>query len=84
MSIKLPAEAKKGACKFRWWQPVHSGANRDVWALDDVAITSTMYNAMSINLTSSSEVDQTLDFHLGQVGLYCGRDDALRYSPIYH
>ena len=78
MSVKLPEGARKDACAFRWWQPTHSGADKDLWALDDVAITSTMYNAMNINLTSSLDVELTLDFHLGQIGLYCGREDALR------
>ena len=39
-----------------------------------------MYNVMNVNLTSTYDVDQALEFHLGQIGLYCGCADALRYT----
>lgn len=78
LSVALPPEARREACALRWWQPAHSGAGRDVWALDDVAVTASMYNAVNINLTSALDVDQALEFHLGEIGLYCGREDALR------
>jgi gliding motility-associated-like protein len=37
--IPIPAAALSATTRFRWSQPVNSGAGNDVWALDDVIIT---------------------------------------------
>jgi len=36
--IKLPNEAQTPSTSFQWWQPQHSGADVDQWALDEVVI----------------------------------------------
>ncbi len=36
----LPAIAQTPSTRIRWWQPTHSGANNDQWALDQVYIGS--------------------------------------------
>ena len=38
--MTVPVDLRDDACAFRWWQPSHSGENRDVWAIDDVTIDS--------------------------------------------
>lgn len=70
--------------QVRWIQPQHSGENQDVWALDDIALTSTMHNTIELhfNKSSTDDVQQTLDSHFAIVGSFCGRDNSLRYYKL--
>ena len=36
----LPQAAKSPRTKFRLWQPKHSGAGKDQWAVDEIRIGS--------------------------------------------
>ena len=78
VSVQLPAGAKQAICRFRWWQPVHSGHGHDVWAMDDVALTSKLYNTIQLDFSVSQEVEQALDVHLGKLDFYCRRWNILR------
>ena len=78
VSVHLPAQARQAACRFRWWQPVHSGYGRDVWAVDDVSLTGHLYNTISLDFTDRQETDIALDVHLGHTDTYCGLQHTLR------
>ena len=39
VSLHIPDEYQRDVCTLRWWQPNHSGPDRDVWAVDDVSLT---------------------------------------------
>jgi len=80
VTIHLPVSSWQPMCRFRWWQPEHSGANRDMWALDDVSVTTHMYNTIYLDFEDKQDVSQGLDVHLGRVDEYCGRSNALRYD----
>ncbi|XP_059179610.1 reelin-like [Physella acuta] len=38
--IELPAASKSPNTQFQWWQPAHSGAGNDQWAVDEILIGS--------------------------------------------
>lgn len=78
VSVHLPEGARQPVCKFRWWQPVHSGSGQDVWAVDDVSLTSQMYNTIKLDMANPKEVKEVLEIHLGDLDMYCGRLDTLK------
>ena len=78
MSIRLPVEARQALCRFRWTQPHHSGYGHDLWAIDDVSLTSQMYNNVYLDFSDAQEVTESVEVHLGTVNMYCGKLDTLR------
>ena len=78
MSLKLPPAAKQAICRIRWWQPIHSGHGKDVWAIDDMALTSKLYNTIQLDFSVAQDVEQALDVHLGRLDFYCRRQNILR------
>jgi len=75
--LPLPPEARGPVCSIRWWQPIHSGQGRDVWALDDITVADSIYNMLWINFTDSSSSQHTVNFRHGQIGAHCGRQNVL-------
>jgi len=75
--LPLPAEARGPVCHIRWWQPVHSGAGRDVWALDDVTVADSIYNMLWINFSDTSSTQHAASVHHGKIGAHCGRPKVL-------
>jgi len=73
----LPVEARGPMCRIRWWQPVHSGAGRDVWALDDVTVADSIHNMLWIDFSDFSSARQIVNIHHGQTGAHCGRPKVL-------
>eukprot|EP00058_Branchiostoma_floridae_P011776 XP_002597264.1 hypothetical protein BRAFLDRAFT_66399 [Branchiostoma floridae] len=82
-SLPLPSEAHHPHVRFRWWQPRHSGANQDVWALDEVTMTIALYNTISLDFSNPLDVNNALSFHQGVIGHHCGRDNTLLYAGMY-
>ncbi|KAG8439950.1 hypothetical protein GDO86_005931 [Hymenochirus boettgeri] len=80
ISVELPKEAKQFGIQFRWWQPYHSGQGEDVWAVDEITMTSVLFNSISLNFTNLVEVTQSLGFYLGNVQPYCGHDWTLCFT----
>jgi reelin len=78
LSIPLPSGACGAMCRFQWWQPLHSGLGHDVWAIDDISVTSTMYNTIDMQFESLEEGQQAVEIHLGELNPYCGRQHVLR------
>uniref|UniRef100_H2LIM0 Reelin n=1 Tax=Oryzias latipes TaxID=8090 RepID=H2LIM0_ORYLA len=86
VSVELPAGARKFGVQFRWWQPYHSGRGHDVWALDEISMTSVLFNTISLDFSNVLDVTQSLGFYLGHVQPYCQHDWTLRYNksqPVY-
>jgi len=75
---ELPAAARGPMCSVRWWQPVHSGQGRDVWALDDVVVSDSIQNMMWINFSEfRSPPQHAVNVHHGEIGAHCGRPNVL-------
>ncbi|MGH0172823.1 UNVERIFIED_CONTAM: hypothetical protein FKN15_063858 [Acipenser sinensis] len=80
ISVELPEDGQRFGVQFRWWQPYHSGRGLDVWAIDEITMTSVLFNSISLNFNNLLEVTQSLGFYLGNVQPYCGHDWTLRSS----
>ncbi|XP_077424138.1 reelin isoform X2 [Vanacampus margaritifer] len=80
VSVELPAGARKFGVQFRWWQPYHSGRAHDVWALDEISMTSVLFNTISLDFSNVLDVTQSLGFYLGHVQPYCQHDWTLSFS----
>uniref|UniRef100_A0A3B3X817 Reelin n=1 Tax=Poecilia mexicana TaxID=48701 RepID=A0A3B3X817_9TELE len=80
VSVELPSGARKFGIQFRWWQPYHSGRSRDVWALDEISMTSVLFNTISLDFSNVLDVTQSLGFYLGNVQPYCQHDWTLSFS----
>lgn len=80
ISVELPEEAKQFGIQFRWWQPYHSGQGEDVWAIDEIIMTSVLFNSISLDFTNLVDVTQSLGFYLGNVQPYCGHDWTLCFT----
>ncbi|KAB0375952.1 hypothetical protein FD755_012595, partial [Muntiacus reevesi] len=91
ISVELPDDARQFGIQFRWWQPYHSSQGEDVWAIDEIIMTSVLFNSISLDFTNLVEVTQSLGFYLGNVQPYCGHDWTLwssatrfRWSQSYY
>ncbi|XP_061108680.1 reelin [Conger conger] len=80
VSVELPPGARKFGVQFRWWQPYHSGRGQDVWALDEITMTSVLFNTISLDFSNVLDVTQSLGFYLGHVQPYCEHDWTLSFS----
>ncbi|XP_071551543.1 LOW QUALITY PROTEIN: reelin-like [Panulirus ornatus] len=83
ISLELPAGARGPGCRFQVWQEKHSGAGRDIWAMDDLTITSQLFNNIQLDFSDGAAANNSLRFHLGELGGgACGRDSALVFGDI--
>ncbi|KAJ6666292.1 hypothetical protein lerEdw1_000564 [Lerista edwardsae] len=80
ISVELPEDARQFGIQFRWWQPYHSAQGEDVWAIDEIIMTSVLFNSISLDFTNLVEVTQSLGFYLGNVQPYCGHDWTLCFT----
>ncbi|XP_048861285.1 reelin-like [Brienomyrus brachyistius] len=80
ISVELPVGARRFGVQFRWWQPYHSGRGQDVWALDEISMTSVLFNTISLDFSNVLDVTQSLGFYLGHVQPYCGHDWTLSFT----
>ncbi|XP_005995356.1 reelin isoform X2 [Latimeria chalumnae] len=80
ISMELPEDARKFAVQFRWWQPYHSGPGEDVWAIDEITMTSVLYNSISLDFTNLVENTQSLGFYLGNIQPYCDHEWTLSFT----
>ncbi|KAM9481369.1 reelin [Clarias gariepinus] len=80
VSVELPPGAQKFGIQFRWWQPHHSGSGQDVWALDEISMTSVLFNTISLDFSNVLDVSQSLGFFLGRVQPYCQHDWTLSFT----
>ncbi|KAI4543781.1 hypothetical protein MG293_006575, partial [Ovis ammon polii] len=80
ISVELPDDARQFGIQFRWWQPYHSSQGEDVWAIDEIIMTSVLFNSISLDFSNLVEVTQSLGFYLGNVQPYCGHDWTLCFT----
>uniref|UniRef100_A0A8C4RCQ5 Reelin n=1 Tax=Eptatretus burgeri TaxID=7764 RepID=A0A8C4RCQ5_EPTBU len=80
VSLELPSIAQHNGMQLRWWQPHHSGEGQDVWALDELTVTSTMYSAIYLDFSDLLETTDVLSFFRGQLQPHCGHDSALSFT----
>lgn len=65
--IQLTTDAQGPSCRFKIWQAQHSGAGKDVWAVDDLYIGPNLTNKLSRNSSSSSSnMPLTADAFVGR------------------
>nr|XP_053635022.1 reelin-like [Cherax quadricarinatus] len=83
ISLELPGGARGPGCRFQVWQEHHSGAGRDIWGIDDLTITSHIFNSIQLDFSDGAAANSSLRFHLGEVGEdACGHDSALIFGDI--
>ncbi|ROT82564.1 reelin-like [Penaeus vannamei] len=83
ISLDLPPGARGPGCRFQIWQETHSGAGRDIWAVDDFTITSQLFNNIEVDFSDGAAANSSLRFHLGELGGgLCGRDSALVFKGV--
>lgn len=54
ISMPVPAAAQTGATRFRWSQPNFSGANQDVWMLENIGISAINSGGVTFNWQPSA------------------------------
>ncbi|TTZ53804.1 Serine/threonine-protein kinase DCLK1 [Bagarius yarrelli] len=83
VSVELPSGAQKFGVQFHWWQPHHLGSGQDLWALDEISITSVLFNTISLDFSNMLDITQSLGFYLGHVQPYCLHDWTICYVDTY-
>ncbi|XP_060574508.1 reelin-like isoform X2 [Ruditapes philippinarum] len=79
-SVKLPDIARGSNCKFRWFQPEHSGFHNDVWALDDINLNDHLFNTIHVHMTSLDDFDEKLTVTNGKLSdHYCNRMKSISF-----
>ena len=78
LRIALEAESRAASCRFKVWQPHHSGAARDVWSIDDFYIGPALADSLSFNASAASAAASGFPF-IGHVtlGEFCNRSDVV-------
>jgi len=74
---ELPMQARGAVCRIRWWQPLHSGAGRDVWALDDVSVADTVHNMLWLDFSEHESTKHAVNVRHGTTAAHCGRPKVL-------
>ena len=74
----LNPESRAPSCRFRVWQPYHSGKGRDVWSIDDFYIGPQLANSLSFN---ESLPDSSIFIGDPSKGSFCNRDDVIVIQP---
>ncbi|ETE68855.1 Reelin, partial [Ophiophagus hannah] len=55
----IDEDARQFGIQFRWWQPYHSSQGEDVWAIDEIIMTSVLFNSISLDFTNLLEKNAT-------------------------
>ena len=77
--VMLPDEARGPACRFRWWQPTHSGAGRDMWAIDGISINNYLFNTINLDMANYQNDTRQIAVNLGTLSQsYCGSKPSMR------
>ncbi|KAH3880980.1 hypothetical protein DPMN_004902 [Dreissena polymorpha] len=79
-SVLLPNEARNTGCKFRWWQPEHSGYHQDVWALDDISINDHLFNTLHVHMNNMVDIGEQLAITNGRLSdTYCRKMKSISF-----
>eukprot|EP00049_Salpingoeca_infusionum_P002869 m.60739 g.60739 ORF g.60739 m.60739 type:complete len:3550 (+) comp11834_c0_seq1:480-11129(+) len=80
VSVALPSNARTSYTRFMWYQPSNSGANYDVWAIDNVYIGPSAHPGVVFEDFTSSTMPSTLvNIVDGEIGTYCGVSSTLAF-----
>lgn len=71
VSLTLANEAKQEWCMFQIWQPYHSGRHEDVWAVDDISLSSSLLNVINLNFSDQNAMNSSIRYSSGIVKKYC-------------
>ncbi|XP_042898138.1 reelin isoform X2 [Parasteatoda tepidariorum] len=72
--LTLSNEAKQQWCMFKIWQPYHSGKSEDVWAIDDISLSSALLNVISLNFSDLNAMNTSIRYSSGIVKKYCSSE----------
>lgn len=82
--VILPDEARGPACRFRWWQPFHSGEGRDLWAIDGISINNHLFNTINLDMANYQNDTRHVVAHLGTLSQsYCGSRPSISFIEPY-
>lgn len=65
--VLIPRDARKAACRFRWFQPYHSGQGHDVWAVDGISLNHHLFNTLDVELEERENITQPLIINKGEI-----------------
>ncbi|XP_054717283.1 reelin-like [Uloborus diversus] len=71
VSLPLTKESKREWCMFKFWQPYHSGKSEDVWAVDDISLSSSLLNVISLDFGDINAMNTSIRYSSGVVKKYC-------------
>ena len=78
-SVMLPEGAMGENCKFRWFQPEHSGFHNDVWALDDISLNDHLFNTLHVHMATLVDIGEELSVTHGKLSdNYCRKMRSIR------
>jgi len=78
-SVQLPDSARDNGCRFRWWQPEHSGYHSDVWALDDISVNEHLFNTLHVHMGNMDETGDMIAVNEGRISdTYCRKMKSIR------
>ncbi|XP_052779173.1 reelin-like isoform X2 [Mya arenaria] len=79
-SVQLPQSAQDEGCKFRWWQPEHSGYHQDVWALDDISLNDHLFNTLRLDMNNLVDDGDHLSVTQGRLSdSYCRKMKSISF-----
>ncbi|GIY36220.1 reelin [Caerostris darwini] len=76
VSLPLATSAQQPWCMFKIWQPYHSGKSEDVWAIDDISLSSSLLNVISLNFSDLNAMNTSIRYSSGVVKNYCSSEKA--------
>lgn len=77
--MMLPEGARNIGCKFRWWQPEHSGYRSDVWALDDISLNNHLFNTLHVHMANLVDMGEKITVTHGSLSdNYCRKMRSIR------
>ncbi|XP_060065663.1 reelin-like [Ylistrum balloti] len=81
--VMLPEGARGTGCRFRWWQPEHSGHGRDVWAIDSLSLNSHLFNTLTMEMKDAANDTTPLIANFGKISDgYCDKRRSISfYDP---
>ncbi|XP_045165547.2 reelin-like [Mercenaria mercenaria] len=79
-SVQLPESARDIGCKFRWFQPEHSGYHKDVWALDDISLNDHLFNTLHLHMANMVDIGEKLTVTHGKLSdSYCRKMKSISF-----
>lgn len=81
VQISLPSEAQGISCRFKVWQPHHSGAGRDVWAIDDFYVGPPLTDRLERSFVIEEKLSKDAFVGRHPFENYCNRTNVMVLQP---